>query len=409
MTYLDKVRELNWAEQEEAKRIAEERLIYDEFGERPTKKSVSKREQPIWTPLSAILSLLLLVSLAVSGSHLWLYNGIIVAEKMGYETPAPNETWWMISHQWGYIIMAEAALILFLIQWGLSRYYNNRYEESLEKWQQLVDQYESGNISADDVPQKPSRNPLAVDRFSQIMFLVLAISALLLIVFANLDFFWAARMINFLPAMYTAGIGFILKSDFMIWFRRRWKVHVDYIEALDKWVESTKNIRRHERWDEYKMIAIWNVAEKNVDGITGSESPAFRLAYVEREMDKDRWAINPGLFRQQNVYNQNDVEEQDAFSREVSRIQIIKKGRENIYQWKSPFTGSVIENKDEERVKRIIKSQITRHENEQPPVETQDAHNSENTMMAIGGFSNGKSTNGNNRQKADYSDSNGFS
>lgn len=244
---LHSLKPLNSQQYDRAKQQALER-IQQRSGDKPTRAQFQRELGPLWTILDLLALVIFIAALAISSLHILEYAGAAATEAYASGTGGVDATLYSSVHKLGFILLAEAAMLLFFVMY--------RMHSGFEKW-----------LSAG-----------------------LAILAVAFVVTANLSSGLNVFLAALAPA-FTIGIGFRLEALIAASLERRADVTERYTAALESWETATKDAEKHPDFPAVFAREIWDYLTKlkaNAEFIDAP--PDMKREAVQREMRRDTWA-----------------------------------------------------------------------------------------------------------------------
>lgn len=235
-------------------------------GDRPTRESLKKEQEPLVTPLDFLLVIVFFAAFAISSLHIMAHAGDLAvttyhASSVGIMSFINLHQYTLIS-QVGMILLAEASMLLFMTTWRL---------ETKQKsvWVRI------GGIS------------LPVGKIT--ISLVLAVVAMVFVFMAN-----AASGVTLLeaimPPIFTVGLGFQLERIFDLWLERRTELRHKFTQKTYLWDAANEEPQAHPEYRPLLMREIWDALSRikqNADFTDASNR--VKRAAVLREMERDNW------------------------------------------------------------------------------------------------------------------------
>lgn len=254
MTYdITELKELTTAQLDTARESALKR-VQARIGEKPRRQDYRREYGPLWTALDLLALVIFAAALAISSVHILAYSGHEAAASFERIQGAPllglalDAGVYGVIHQLGFILLAEAAMLLFFVLY--------RTRAGFERWLSLA----------------------------------LAVAAMAFVVVANLSSGLNLFLALLAPA-FTIGIGFRLESLIAENLRRNREIDSRYRQALDIWESASQDATKH---PDYRPILAQEIWQK-LTGLKANapfvDAPAgFKRAAVHRELAKEAWA-----------------------------------------------------------------------------------------------------------------------
>lgn len=252
---LDDLKELTGQQYDQCKARAIER-VQQRIGAKPTRKQYSREYAPLFGILDVLAGLIFIAALAVSSLHILAYSG--KEATTSYTTAATaltagitvDQHTYSVIHQIGFILLAEAAMLLFFVLFQTRR--------GLERWSSLT----------------------------------LALLAMVFVIVANLSSGLNAFLAILAP-LFTIGVGFRLESLVAEGLRRNADIDRRYNEALTIWERAQDDITTHPDYRPLLVAEIWSKLISLKANASFADAPAaFRHAAVRREMEREAWAYS---------------------------------------------------------------------------------------------------------------------
>jgi len=248
------LKELTTAQLDAAREAALKR-VQARIGEKPARKDYRREYGPLWTALDLLALVIFAAALAVSSVHILAYSGHEAAASFDRVQQQPmlglslGEDFYGLVHQLGFILLAEAAMLLFFVLY--------RTRAGFERWLSLA----------------------------------LAIAAMAFVVVANLASGLNLFLALLAPA-FTIGIGFRLESLIAENLRRNREIDARYRAALEVWEAASQDATKHPDYRPLLAQEIWQKLTALKANAAFVEAPAaFKRAAVQRELAKESWAL----------------------------------------------------------------------------------------------------------------------
>lgn len=290
------LKELTAQQYDACKARAVER-VQQRIGAKPTRKQYSREYAPLFGALDILAAVIFLAALAVSSLHILKYSGnqattsysATAAQKIVGIT-VDQHTYGVI-HQIGFILLAEAAMLLFFVLF--------RTRQGFERWSSFV----------------------------------LALLAMIFVMVANLSS-GLNPFLSILAPAFTIGIGFRLEHLTAESLRRNADVDKRYTEALTTYERAQDDITTHPEYRPLLVAEVWSKLVSLKANASFADAPAaFRHAAVRREMEREAWAY--GMDTNITHYTQslppipagnNGVSHRDATQKEVAQAAPLSAG-----------------------------------------------------------------------------------
>lgn len=232
-----------------------------------------------------------LASLAVSTMHVVDRMGEMalntyhqVAGGRGIIVP---EWLYVVTHQVGYLLLAESSMILFMVRWRLW----SRHQPKATLIQR-------------------GRLLLSVD-------LLLAVLAMAFILVVNISS-GLGLLEAVMPPFFTIGLGFSLEHLVVEWLERRERLAARLSKAYDAWEISVNEPTKHKDYRKVEAQYIWDaIASKNRRYTDVENTPILqRLQAIQREQERDTW-LEKAENHQEII---NSLKEEGGDSSEVNEM-----------------------------------------------------------------------------------------
>jgi hypothetical protein len=229
------------------------------IGPKPTRDQFLKEYGRLWGILDVLVLLIFLAALAISSAHIVKHMGSLSSAvdltrfNGGLQI---NESTWIAVHQFGFIVLAESAMLLFMILFSMER-----------KW------------------------------WRRILSLLLAITAMSFVISANIQS-GIGTLESIMPPLFTIGIGLHIERLIVQAIKRRNSVQVAYETALIEWERSTASTEAHPNWKRVYRETLFDTLVDAQVGRGKSErqaylrelSPGQKLRLVNQEINASSWA-----------------------------------------------------------------------------------------------------------------------
>lgn len=229
------------------------------IGDKPVRKSYRREYGPLWTALDLLALVIFAAALAISSVHILAYSGHEAAASFDRVQQQPmlglplDAALYGLVHQLGFILLAEAAMLLFFVLY--------RTRHGFERWLSLA----------------------------------LAVAAMAFVVVANLASGLNVFLALLAPA-FTIGIGFRLEALIAENLRRNREIDQRYRAALDVWETASQDATRHPDYRPLLAQEIWQKLAGLKANAPFVDAPAgFKRAAVHRELAKESWALDLDL------------------------------------------------------------------------------------------------------------------
>lgn len=255
MQELTGLKELTGQQYDAAKARAVER-VQTLIGDKPTRRQFKREYAPLWTVLDALAGAIFLAALAISSIHILAYSGHEATNSFATVSQQAllgiqiNPGLYGVVHQVGFILLAEAAMLLFFVLF--------RTRRGSERWLSLA----------------------------------LALMAMTFVIVANLSSGLNAFLAVLAPA-FTIGVGFRLEALVAESLRRNAEIDKRYTDALLTWERAQEDITTHPEYTRLLYSEIWDKLTSLKANAEYRDAPKpFRLAAVQRELQRENWAAD---------------------------------------------------------------------------------------------------------------------
>lgn len=270
---LDLVGPLTSEQYDKVKAQVEARAL-KELGAEPTRKSVRYDMGPLFNPEDYFAIIVFCAAFVVSAIHIATLMGGIVA---GLVT-APVQGGIYIAqsviiqaHQIAFILLAETAMILFMVRWRLGV---RELMESLKKAQ------------GTDMPKLRPRDHLR--RFLSVD-LCLALLAVGFTLYANLE----SRLPfleSVMPPLFTIGIGIHLEHVFVELLHRQKTLGSLLVQRQSEWREAVERVRTSKEYRRLLTRLLWEaLLQVNPSARGMAFTDKEKWALVQREISRETW------------------------------------------------------------------------------------------------------------------------
>lgn len=222
------------------------------IGNKPTRKDFERELGALWSVLDVLALVVFVAALVVSSAHIIQHMGVLASQSFGKQTALSGGTQmgtslWVSIHQWGYIALSEASMILFMTLFAISR-----------TWRRWV-------------------------------FVALALVAAVFVVIAN----WQSGtglLESIMPPIFTLGIGFHLERLIVASLKRKNEVTRRYLAALSDYEAATHAPESHSQYRTYLMQSLWDkLISLKVNRAFVDAPNGFRVAACLRELEREEW------------------------------------------------------------------------------------------------------------------------
>lgn len=252
---LNALKELTGQQYDQCKERAAER-VKARIGAKPTRKQYSREYAPLLGILDVLAAVIFIAALAVSSLHILSYSGHEATNS--YKATSDQQITGItvdqhlygVIHQIGFILLAEAAMLLFAVMFQTRR--------GWERW-----------VSG-----------------------ALALLAMVFVIVANLSS-GLTPFLAILAPLFTIGIGFRLEGIVAESLRRNAEVDRRYTEALTVWERAQDDITTHPDYRPLLVSEVWSKLVSLKSNSAYADAPAaFKHAAVRREMEREAWAYS---------------------------------------------------------------------------------------------------------------------
>lgn len=250
---LTRLKPLTTDQYDQARARALER-VQQRIGSKPRRADFERELGRLWTVLDVIALVVFGAALLVSSVHIIAHMGKLAAASYGAIGQQQAGTvigldFYTAVHQWASIFLAEGAMILFLVMFGMTR----------AGWRKGV-------------------------------YLALALAALLFVFVAN----WQSEiglLESVLAPVFTVGIGLKLEHLIVQGLKRREAVTMRYLDALHLFENASQDATKHPDYTPLLKQELWQrLAALPSNRDFRDAPPALKAAAVYREMQRDTWA-----------------------------------------------------------------------------------------------------------------------
>jgi hypothetical protein len=239
------------AAQYDACKASAEARIRRRLGTRPTLAQFRRELGRQWTALDVLALVVFAAAFVVSSVHIMAHMGALASAAYGNVSTSAGIQFsgelFAIAHQVGFLLLAEAAMLLFLVMHAMTR--------------RLL-----------SLP------------------LILSLVAMTFVIVAN----WQSGigvLESVMPPIFTIGVGFHLERLIVRGLRTRAEVQARYINALETWEAASHDATAHPDYLKMLRQEIWNKLCSLKRNAQYADAPTgFKLAAVERELARDAWA-----------------------------------------------------------------------------------------------------------------------
>lgn len=262
--FLRRLRPLTLTQYDECKVVALQRVT-KLIGEKPTRRRLRRDLGPLLTPLDALALVVFLAAFLVSSVHILAHAGGLAATTYRPPDPTGGDPGLVVSayvyavvHQGGFLFLAEASMLLFMVTW------RTQTREERRTWYRL-----------------PRR------LFS--VYLLLALVAMTFVLVANLAS-GLTLLEALMPPVFTIGLGFHVERLVVELLDRRAFLNRRLQEALDVWERATEDPTTYPSYRQLLLREIWEKLARMKDNRDLADAPAnLKRAAVERELGRDLW------------------------------------------------------------------------------------------------------------------------
>lgn len=230
------------------------RRVQRTIGDKPSRQQFQRELGRLWTVLDILAIVVFIPALFVSSVHIITHMGKLAADSYKAANLAQAGTiigqdLYVAIHQWFMIPLAEGSMILFMVLFGLTK----------AGWRRWV-------------------------------YLALAVVALTFVAIAN----WQSGIGSLeavLAPIFTIGIGLKVEHLIVQALERRAVVDKDYLKAMAVWEAATQDATKHPDYKPMLANELWQALMKPKGNQWAVEAPpGFKVAAVQREMARERWA-----------------------------------------------------------------------------------------------------------------------
>lgn len=193
-------------------------------------------------------------------------SGVDHTEYMGIEIEPST---FIKAHQVGFALLAEFAMILFMVRWRLES--KRKREIAIQNGQNISAWY---NI----------RQMFNINFFLAMIAVIFTLRANLT---SNLP-----PLEAIMPPLFTIGIGTYLEGIFVEVKLRAKELDVMYRERLDTWKNGMAHIHQHPDYERILIKDVWSELRRSLPEVGIKETqltPPWKWELVKRELNSDRW------------------------------------------------------------------------------------------------------------------------
>jgi hypothetical protein len=267
------------------------------IGEKPTRASLQRDQGPLLSPVDVLGVIVFVAAFIVSTVHIFNHAGElarisyaaahpVVAQSSALPSPfalsGPSLTEdlgivipghvYVIAHQLGFLVLAEASMLLFMVTWRLQ----TRNVSGWLGWRYL------------GLPRKA----LSV-------YLLLATVAAVFVLVANARS-GLGPLESLMPPIFTIGLGLHLEGIAVEMLERRAALTSLLGSKLNIWETATDDPTKHPDYRRLLMRELWDRLSKLKPNQELADAPdRLKLAAVHREMARDTWTDVAAVVEQQ--------------------------------------------------------------------------------------------------------------
>lgn len=266
---LDQVPQLPGTEMERLKENAKQYVIKS-LGKRPTTRSVQRSLGPLLGPEDYLAIVVFFANFIISAIHIMSLIGQVAysllddGEKYGIVIPDGT---FIVVHQVGFVLLAEFAMILFMVRWRLG------IRRRIESWRRE---------NSSEVFSFPFSERV---RWFFSIDLALALLAVGFTLYANLSS-QLPLLESVMPPLFTIGIGIHLEHLFVEMLHRQKVIRSALIEAEGKWIHETTHATELPLYRRVLAKQIWDWHTRRVNWLA-NQPPNNKWALVQRDLAAD--------------------------------------------------------------------------------------------------------------------------
>jgi hypothetical protein len=279
--FLARFKGLTLAQYDATKEATKER-VHKLIKEKPTRKALEREQGSLLGPLDVLAVIVFIAALLVSSIHILTRMGELagnayqagetilgeVAIRLGIVV---SEEVFVVGHQLGFILLAEASMLLFMVTWRMSVKDEERH---LKLW--FV-----------SIPRKI---------FS--VYLLLALLAMTFVLVSNLES-GLTLLEAVMPPFFTIGLGLHMEHLIVTMLERKTALDLRYTTALDVYEKATEDVTTHPEYARLWKREIWEKLSKLKDNQELADaSPRLKMAAVRREQLRDEWMETAQAFEE---------------------------------------------------------------------------------------------------------------
>lgn len=303
--FLRELKELTYTEYETAKSKARKSVIRL-IGEKPTREKFKKDMGSIFGPMDIFSLIVFLAAFLVSSFHIMeimgemandIYSfGVITEVVNGEEITRGHEGGfyidrhtYILAHQLGYLVLAEASMLLFMVMWRLETIDKDRsFKLSIFGW----------SLS---IPLK---------KFFSVYFL-LAFIAMAFIFWANTSS-GLELLTSLMPPVFTIGIGLNIEKLVTTWMIRKEKISQLFEKAYSHWEKYNDNPEEHPEFNRLFSLSIWDLLQRKNKWAQDAKGYQ-KIAAVHREMERDEWSDLAAVDSIKEETSDHEMGKEDVF------------------------------------------------------------------------------------------------
>lgn len=260
--FLSVLKGLSLNQYDDAKATTVER-VKKLIGEKPTKESMKREQASLLTPLDALALVVFIAAFMVSSVHIFGHMSELATQTYKVQADQlgiiPLGQVYAVIHQLGFILLAEASMLLFMVTWRMQT------KEIIGYYWRII-------------PKKG----LSV-------YLLLSLVAMIFVLASNLSS-GLTLLEALMPPVFTIGLGLHVEGLITEMLVRRKDLAKRLAEALDIWENATDDPTTHPKYRQLLMREIWDRIVKLRENRELADAPArLKLSAVHREMERDGW------------------------------------------------------------------------------------------------------------------------
>lgn len=275
------------------------------IGEKPERKKMQRDMGPLLNPLDWLAIVVFIAAFLISSLHILTHIGSL--SKMIYREQnfgiSISENFSIITHQVGFIFLAESSMLLFMTTYRIS------LRRSAKLWQKILNVY-----------------------------LVLSLTAMVFIILANFSA-GLTFLESLMPPIFTIGLSLNLERLIVELLDRRITINQKYQTAISTWEQSVEDPTQFPNYKQMLIREIWERLSKMKDNHEAADATTRqKIIAVNRELQRDAWADEAvdGERRVENLrkhgVDKTEAEKLVGRSPLLDLVKLIREGKEEIVQ-----------------------------------------------------------------------------